>query len=379
MLYLVEDNGYAISVPVEVQTPGGDISRLVESLPEPEGAALRRHRLPRQLPHAAARPWPTCAASARPGARARQGHPAVLALAVRRRAAVQDAGRARGRGAARSADADARVPAQPRSSPPTTTSRRSLASVDREIAEATDAALEAPKPATETADSFVFSPDVDPTSAAFDTPAAARGQARHDGRRHQPHAEGRDGAQPAHRRLRRGRRRRQQGGGAAARARQGRRVQGHARPAAAYGADRVFNSPLAEANIVGRAVGMAHARAEAGRRDPVLRLHLAGDDADQGRDVDDALPVGQQLVVPDGDPRADRRLPARRRAVSQPVGRQHLRALPRHPHRVPVQRQRRGRPAAHGDSLRRPGAVSRAQAPLPPDLQQGRLSRAPTT
>jgi 2-oxoisovalerate dehydrogenase E1 component len=33
VVYLVEDNGYAISVPVDAQTPGGDISRLVEPFP----------------------------------------------------------------------------------------------------------------------------------------------------------------------------------------------------------------------------------------------------------------------------------------------------------------------------------------------------------
>ena len=83
VIFMVEDNGYAISVPVEVNTPGGNISRLVANFPnfhfaeidgtDPEASLRafqgRRGALPR-------RP--------RSGVCARPLHPDLLSFAIRR-------------------------------------------------------------------------------------------------------------------------------------------------------------------------------------------------------------------------------------------------------------------------------------------------------
>jgi len=255
VLYLVEDNGYAISVPVEVQTPGGDISRLVESFPNlkvlrcdgtdflasyrtmGEAAAyVRRERKPALVHAKVIRPYSHSLSDDErlyKTPEERESESRRDPIAKMRQFLLNDA-------VATQAEIDAIA-----------------GEVDREVADATTAALAAPKPPTESADWYVFSPDVDPTSAAFDTPAQTGGKpdtmvsainrALKDEMAANPRivvfgedvADASKSSALAH----------VPGKGGVFKVTHGLQRQ--------FGSDRVFNSPLAEANIIGRAVGMA--------------------------------------------------------------------------------------------------------------------------
>ncbi len=343
------------------------------SVSEPEDAPVRRHRRPRVVPRddrcrrLVPRP-------ARPRARARDRDPALLALALRRRTGVQDGGRARGRSRARSPHTIRRLPqgSGDRHRRGSRDHRRRRRPGDRGRAR-----RRAPGAQAVSRHRHALRLLADGRSDVGGVPdrAPVRRQARHDGDRHQPHAARRDGSQPEHGRLRRGHRRcdpRRQPRGVRG---QGRRVQGDARPAAGVRLRTCLQLDPGRSRHRRPCLRHGHPRTEAGRRDPVLRLYLAGDDAAARRDLDAAVPVEQRVLVPDGRPRRHRRLPARRVDLPQPVWREHLRALPGPADRIPVDRRRRGGTAADRHPQRRSRPVPRAQAPVPADLQQGRLSR----
>ena len=174
VLFLVEDNGYAISVPVEFETAGGDISRLVRAFP-----GLHVDSIDGTDFFASLRALGEAAAYVR----ARQGPAFVHARVIRPYGhSLSDDEKLYKTPAERDAEAKRdpirRFSELLRLNELATGDELAevAASVDRELDEATLAALAAPKPARDTAALWVYSPDVDPTSPAFDTVQGTEGE-----------------------------------------------------------------------------------------------------------------------------------------------------------------------------------------------------------
>ncbi len=257
VLFLIEDNGYAISVPVEVNIPGGSISKLVRSFPnlfvaEADGTdflesydALRyaaeycRARMGPALVHARV---------VRPYSHSLSDDEALYRpKSERERELQQDPVRRLSRllleqGILGQAEIE-----------------KLEAEVDAEVGEAADRALAAALPEPESAYEFVYSPDVDPASPAFSTePVFAEGAPAttmvdllnaclRDEMKRDPRIVvfGEDVADASREAV------------LAECKGKGGVFKVTAGLQRLYGGDRVFNSPLAEANILGRAIGMA--------------------------------------------------------------------------------------------------------------------------
>ena len=255
VVYVIEDNGYAISVPVEVQTAGGDISTLVSSFPD---------LLVRSIDGTDFLESYEAMTAAVAYARARKGPALVHAKVIRPYShSLSDDEKLYKTPDERSAEAkrDPIVRMSEFLKARKLATEEELAAIvkdaDREIAEAADAAVRAPKPSPDTAARFVYSPDVDPTSADFDTPPAPEGKPDtmvgainrtlkdEMGRDARIVVFGEDIADCSRETSLES----VPGKGGVFKVTHGLQR--------AFGSVRVFNSPLAEANIVGRAVGMA--------------------------------------------------------------------------------------------------------------------------
>ena len=255
IVYLVEDNGYAISVPVEVQTPGGDISALLRSFPHLK--VIKTDGCDFLASHAAMR-------EAVEWARSRQGPALVHAKVIRPYShSLSDDERLYKTRAEREAEASRdplllmRTFLLEEGLASEEELEAVLADVDREIAEATEKALAAEKPPRHTAADWVFSPDVDPTGPEFDTPPVPQGrpdtmvaainQTLRDEMERNPRiiVFGQDVADASREEALK----EVPGKGGVFKVTHGLQRR--------FGSTRVFNSPLAEANIVGRALGMA--------------------------------------------------------------------------------------------------------------------------
>jgi 2-oxoisovalerate dehydrogenase E1 component len=257
VVFLVEDNGYAISVPVEVNTPGGSISKLLTGMPglfiqECDGCDVLESydTLVRAVEYARQRKGPALvhAHVIRPYSHSLSDDEVFYRPATEREKESER-------------DPIVTFPAWLISESIATEAEIEAirAQVEDEVTVAADVALASPQPATDTVYHYVYSPDVDPTSEQFDTEDDPRfsgepttmvdllntcmkeemardprilifGEDVADCSREDALEEvkGKGGVFKVTWGLQR-----------------------------LYGSDRVYNSPLAEANIVGRAIGLA--------------------------------------------------------------------------------------------------------------------------
>ncbi len=257
VLFLIEDNGYAISVPIEVQTAGGSVSRLVSQFPdlyieEVDGCdpLASFDAVSRAVAHCRARKGPALvhARVIRP-----YSHSLSDAETVYKSAAERDEEMRR--------DPITTFPARLIAEGMATQSEIEAvnANAAEEVQLAADLALASPQPLAEHLYRHVYSEDVDPTGEQFDTEedpqfsgnpttmvdllnGCMRDEMKRDPRvvvfgedvadvsraEHLEEVKGKGGVFKVTWGLQR-----------------------------EFGGDRVFNSPLAEANIVGRAIGLA--------------------------------------------------------------------------------------------------------------------------
>jgi 2-oxoisovalerate dehydrogenase E1 component len=265
VIFCVEDNGYAISVPVEVNTPGGNISKLVANFPNFHFAEIDGTDAEVCL-----RAFQAAAVHCRAG----HGPAFVHGHCTRPYShSLSDDDKLYRSAAEREADAMR----DPISKMQMRLLREGVLSadeinaleqqLDREVAEAADRALAAPLPEIASILRHVYSEDLNPTRASIETEpprgvippgksASAKGNAPrtmadlinaclHDEMRRDPRivVYGEDVADAS----REDALAEVKGKGGVFKLTAGLQT--------AFGSERVFNSPLAEANIVGRAVG----------------------------------------------------------------------------------------------------------------------------
>jgi 2-oxoisovalerate dehydrogenase E1 component len=255
LLYVVEDNGYAISVPIEVQTAGGSISKLVRGFPglqvsecdgtdpleiysickeavqycrERHGPALIHAHVTRPYSHSLSDDEKLYKSPEEREEEARRDPVSKFSLFLVREGILDQK----------------QIEALE-------------AEIDNEVREAADQALAAEPPPIDSIRINVYSPEIDPTSNVFEAEAHCHGApktmvetvaatlADEMARDERITVFGEDVADAS----REDNLKEVKGKGGVFKATSGLQRK--------YGPDRVFNTPLAEASIVGRAIGMA--------------------------------------------------------------------------------------------------------------------------